>query len=280
VSVVNRRVLSVLAAALALAWGAVAEARPKHTSRVSDEYWIGHGITAGGLGVAALLTGVAITSSPPDIVPATKPAALTLSSVALTLDVLAPPVAWVPAMNQDEFADASLTYGQALFASLTANHVLRLAHLDSSAALAFAAAYVGSGMFSHQRYGYTKPKRAVDARVRDTFWGLELGLATFASHLEVRGGRRCYGEALLGTGVGTLIGGLVLRLHAERGFILAPPAENWGWGLLGAIPGVVLPLFIARPAADPLQSAGIVNLRVAAGAVGDSAHGLTLSGAW
>jgi hypothetical protein len=260
---------------------AAAGARPKLTEDVSRDYWVGHGTATGALAVASVLTGALIDLRPERVRTSPKPVALSLSEGAQMLTLIAPPVSWVGPDSTSEFVDASLTYGEGVFLAMTVNHTLRLGSHDSSSTVAFAAAYIGSAMLDRQHGGFTAGHRSVDVRVRDAFWGFELGLATFSAHLEVRSGRRCYGSAVLGAGLGTVIGMGVMALHVEekefyRGHGLAP-AKHWQYGLLGALPGLVVPLFFRYPTEDPLIG-GLSDVRVSTLWLSEATKGVALSG--
>jgi hypothetical protein len=277
-----------LGGALVLAVGAcllpvAADARPKLTEDVSRDYWIGHGTATGALGIASVLTGALIDLRPDHVRTSPKPLALSLSEGTQMLTLIAPPVSWVGPDSTSEFVDASLTYGEGVFFAMTVNHVLRLGSADSSSTVAFAAAYIGSAMLDRQHGGFTAGHRSVDVRVRDAFWGFELGLATLSAHLEVRSGRRGYGSALLGAGLGTLIGAGVMAIHVEelevyRGHGLAP-AKHWWWGLMGAAPGIVVPLAFSYPKRDRLLG-GVSNLRVSTLWLSEASKGVALSGSF
>jgi hypothetical protein len=274
----GRAARAVLTATLVcmLAWARESRAAPPAESR-SDTYWVVHGIGVGATGALALITGAAITPKPDDVRPLEKPVALPLSQGALVLDVIAPPVMWIGPSMTHEFVEASLTYGEAVFAAMTFNHLLGPAGLDSSSTLAFAAAYVGAATVDPRDEKVPGARRGDMRRVRDAFWGFELGMATFAAHLEVRSGRRGYPAAILGALVGTGIGVGVTALHRRD---LTPPSPQWGWGLFAALPGLTLPLLFGPPDADPLLEASVHDLRLAPLWSSDSTKGLALSGRW
>jgi hypothetical protein len=251
-----------------------AQAAPPEVSR-SDAYWIGHGVGAGVMGAFALITGAAIDRRPDDVRPLEKPVALPLSQGALVLDVIAPPILWIGPNTTREFAEASLTYGEAIFTAVTSNHLLRLGGMDSSSTLAFAAAYVGAATVDPRDEKVPATRRRDMRRIRDGFWGFELGMATFAAHLEVRSGRRGYPAAILGAVLGTGIGIGVTALHREK---LTPPSPNWGWSLLAAVPGLTLPLFFCPPDPDPVLRRSAYDLRVAPLVGAGKAKGVALSG--
>lgn len=279
------RLVSTLAAVLMLCLTPLqAEARPNMAEDLNDEYWTAHGLGVGVLAIGALVTGALIPQERPDLMPLVKPTSLSLSEAALTLELIAPIPTFVSTTNQAEFIDANLTYGQAVFLAINVNHVLRLARLDSNSTLAFTVAYVASASLNRQREGRTESERTLKVPVRDVFWGVELGLATFSAHLEVQGGRRSYLSAAWGLGLGTMLGATVMAVHEERVAFVAP-SKNWGVGLLGAVPGIVVPLVVGAimgpPRPDPLLEKPLLsNIQLSPVWLSESARGLALAGNW
>jgi hypothetical protein len=259
-----------------------ARAEPTLTEDVDNGYWLAHGIATGVSAGLALITGAAIDTPPPDVRPVRKPVALAVSQAGMFLQLVSPAPVWTATMDQKEFLASMLMYGEASFLALTVNHALRFPGLDSSSTLAFAAAYAGSATVDRQRDGYTEGWRAIDAPVRDAFWGIELGLATLNAHLEVRSGRRGYLNALTGAVLGTAVGmtAASLREVHDSPFRLVSPSEHWHWGLLGALPGIFVPICIHVPENDPLQTAGFYELRVSPWRSTGDARGLAVSGTW
>jgi hypothetical protein len=190
-------------------------------------------------------------------------------------------------MRTPEIGDASLSYLQSSLTALSINHLLRLGRLNSSAPVAFAAAVTSSYLLEQRRpwdsTGGDPARASVHVRIRGTFWGLQLSLATANAILAARSGRSSFGGVALGAGLGIGIGMVVEAAHRKTGFKqqLAPSFATKGedatfvravnLSLLAL--GLGLPWFACPPTDDPA-----LRYTISPAALGPGAAGAALEG--
>jgi hypothetical protein len=252
----------------------------------SVEYVGAHSLAAGALAALAIITDNAIDPALPDVTPVSKTMEAAANGL-LGLELLLPAAAYTATMRTAEAGDAALSYAQSSLAAITANHLLRLGTLNSSAPVAFATAVTSSLLLEQRRpldaTGGEFGRPAVDIRVRGTFWGLQLSLASANAILAARSGRSSFLDVGLGAGLGVGVAMVVEAAHRKKGFKKQPAPALFATGehalfihvtnasLLAL--GLVLPWLPRAPSDDPA-------LRVGPAALGPGAAGAAVEGAF
>jgi hypothetical protein len=249
----------------------------------SGEYVAAHAAGAGALALAAIITDNAFDPKVPRVTPVLPTMSAAADSL-LVLELGLPLSVYAATMRTPELGDALLSYAQTGGAALVVNHLLRPARLNSSALAAFSMAVTSSYLLDQRHMGMMadgpdKPRASVDIRVRGTFWGLQLSLASANGILAARSGRSSFFGVILGAGLGVGLGYLNQVVHRGATIPSFMEAEGddaffvWGANVSLLALGVVLPWFPRAPADDSLLRYTITVEPLGPGAAGPSLHG-------